>query len=193
MEIYHPRSIAALLLIVAFMSSCCIHKNVTGCTHEKSTLAKNNKDSIPLSNDSLLTAIQNADSILLYRMVSPLQQDTLANSKMDSIVHYKINKELGKVNLPNTSIFNFLSQEEGILSKDYPITRQAFLPDYAIRLYRNEKIYILLFSLGTEELRIIAQDSTEATYRINKMRTFLHWFNLAIPNDNYIKSILRWK
>lgn len=193
MEKYHPRSITALLLIVTLLSSCCIHKNATDIMHEKSTLVKNDKDSIPPRNDSLLMTIQKADSIWLYRLASPQLQDTLIGCKKDSIAHYKIEKELGKVNLSNTSIFNFLTQEEEIWSTDYPTVKQAFLPVYAIRLYRNERIYILLFSLGTEELRIITQDSIGATYKITKMKTILHWFDLAIPNDNYIKSILRWK
>lgn len=176
MEKHHPRSITALLLIVTLLSSCCIHKSATDTTHEKSTL------------------VQNADRILLYRMASPQQQqDSLAYNKMDSIYHYKIDKKLGKVNCANTAIFNFLTQEEGMFTSDYPAVKQAFWPDYALKCYRNDKNYILLFSLGTEELRIISQDYTETTYKITKMKTILHWFDMTIPNDNYIKSILKWK
>lgn len=58
---------------------------------------------------------------------------------------------------------------------------------------KGKETYTLLYSLGTEELRIQKQGHKEENYQILKMRTMLHWLSLVLPNDEYIKNLSAWK
>ena len=180
-----------LIVITAFLSSFCIHKDATRTSNDKSFLGKGAKDSSQTIKDSLLLSnIHDVDRILLYTIASPQQPDSLLK---DSIGHYKVYKAYGKISPANIAIFNFLMKEDGLLRSDYPPVKQMFYPYCALRCHKGKETYILLYSLGTEELRIQKQGHKEETYQILKMRTMLHWLNQVLPNDEYIKNLSTWK
>lgn len=186
MDKYHPRRTTTplLIVIIAFLSSCCIHKDATRRPSGKSSLGKEAKDS------SLITDIKDVDRILLYTIASPQQQNLHLK---DSIGHYKVYKAYGKVSAKNTYIFNFLMKEDGLLRSDYPLVKQMFYPYCALKCFKGKETYTLLYSLGTEELRIQKQGHKEENYQILKMRTMLHWLSQVLPNDEYIKNLSAWK
>ena len=87
MDKYHPRRTTTplLIVIIAFLSSCCIHKNATAVSNDNFSLTKEDNDSLLSNTDSLLKSIHNLDSLYLYTIVSPQQQDSMVK---DSIAHY---------------------------------------------------------------------------------------------------------
>lgn len=193
MDKYHPRSniTPLLFVIITFLSSCCTHKDVTRRSNGKSFLSKEVKDSSVTNKDSLLlSSLQDVNRILLYTIASPQQKDSLLK---DTIGHYKVYKAYGKVSTANTAIFNFLMKEDGLLCRDYPPVKQMFFPYCALKCYKGKETYTLLYSLGTEEIRILKQGQQEETYKIHKIKTMLHWLNQVLPNDEYIKSLSKWK
>ncbi len=193
MENYHLRKFITqpLIAIIALLSSCCIHKSATQTSNL--FLDKNNKDSV-VSNtkeDSTLLALQDVDSLYLYSIASPQQQNDSTCS--DSIQHYKIAKNYGKVSSTHTSIYNFLIAGDRILNSNYPLPKQAFYPDFVLRCHKNTMTTTMQFSFGSEELKVITQEYNTKTYQICQMKNVLRWFNLAIPDNEYIKNLLKWK
>lgn len=191
MDKYHPCRITTPLLfvIVAFLSSCCILENTTKVFNDNLCLAKEAKDSLQSNTDSLLKSIQNFDSLYLYTIVLPQQQDSIMK---DSIVHYKISNSYGKISQTNVAIFDFIIQE-GIFCSTYPPMKQPFYPYCALVCFKGNNRYSILFSLGSEEVKVLNQENKEETFQILQMKTILHWFNVILPNDEYIKSLLKWK
>ena len=195
MEKYHLKKFITppLIAIIALLSSCCIHKNATSISNANLFCDKTNKDSTVSSTkaDSILLALQDADSLALYSIASPQQQkDSIA---YDSIKQYKIAKSYGKVKSTLTSIYNFLMAEDGILNSNYLLPKQAFYPDFVLRCYKDSTTTTLLFSFGSEELKVITPKSNSKTYQICQMKNVLRWFNLVIPDNDYIKNLLKWK
>ena len=110
----------------------------------------------------------------------------------DSIAHYKIGNNYGKISPTNAAIFDFIIKES-IFRSTYPPTKQPFHPYCALNCFKGNKQYTILFSLGSEEFRVLSKENKEETYQILQMRTILHWLNIILPNDEYIKSLLKWK
>lgn len=191
MDKYHPRRTTTplLIVIIAFLSSCCIHKNATTVSNDNFSLTKEDNDSLLSNTDSLLKSIHNLDSLYLYTIVSPQQQDSMVK---DSIAHYKIGNCYGKISPTNAAIFDFIIKES-IFRSTYPPIKQPFYPYCALNCFKGNKQYTILFSLGSEEFRVLSKENKEETYQILQMRTILHWLNIILPNDEYIKSLLKWK
>lgn len=192
MEKYHLRKFI-FLPIIAILTSCCIQKNATQTSYSNLFFDKSNKNNIisNLQKDSILLAIQNVDSLYLYSIAGPQQpKDTI---DCDSIEHYKIAKNFGKVSFTHTSIYNFLIAEDEVFNQKYPLPKQAFNPIFALRCYKQDIVTVLLFSFGSEELRVINQEVNTKTYQICQLKNVLRWFNLVIPDNEYIKNILKWK
>lgn len=132
-------------------------------------------------NDTMLLHIVDVDSIYFYIFSSPqdICEDSLVN---DSLCGYPLMPFRKRLNPSEIAIFNFIVKEPGMFVSSYPPVKQAFLPCIGLKTYKDKNISNVIFSFGSEELRIVNGELSKE-YKVSNMGTISRWIS-AIHKHN---------
>jgi len=142
--------------------------------------------------DSLLEprvvdVVFNADKANLYKLKPLFHSDTIV-VESDSIAGFPVDRKLATVKKQLPPLL-FILSDSCFYSKDYWPVKQPFSPYIGVEFIKGRNKTVYLFSLGTEEMRIVSDDNVVGTFQINDMLLFLRWCDLVMPDDEYIGNI----
>lgn len=141
-----------------------------------------------LLGDSVVDAMLNVKSISLYKL-EPFLYDDSAHIDAGKIGGYKVESKLGKLRKPLYDAFLFVVSDSSLFIKCNARVKQPFSPYIAVGFGKGKHAVHYLFSFGTEEVCVLYGGETVGTFRITDMRQVLRWCRLAMPEDEYLKTI----
>jgi len=142
--------------------------------------------------DSLLEpcaadVVFSADKANLYRFKPLSHSDTIV-VESDSIAGFPVDRKLATVKKQLPPLL-FILSDSCFYSRDYWPVKQPFSPYIGVEFIKGENKTVYLFSLGTEEVRIVNDNKVIGTFQINDMRLLLRWCDWVVPDDGYIGNV----
>lgn len=145
-------------------------------------------------NDSIQRIMVKANQVALYSfksMVIPLPANE--SSKCDSIASFPVEKKMRNMNLQERAILNFILDDETMYSEDQTPVKIPFYPAWALHFKKGKENVYLLVSFSSETIAIATQKDVITSCRLNTVLPLLRWFDLVIPDNEYIHQIKELK
>lgn len=126
-------------------------------------------------NDTMLLHIVDVDSIYFYMFSSPqdIHEDSLVSDLLCGYPSISFRKRL---NSSEIAVYNFIVKEPGIFVSSYPPVKQAFLPCFGLKTYKDSDASDVIFSFGSEEMRI-ENGKQSKDYKMNDIGMVLRWIS----------------
>ncbi len=186
--------LGCLVLTALTNSSSCSSTQNTVPTKEQSYLHKTDSSDIGfMMNDSLLSIINNADSLSIYELCSPLFANDSANvieANADTIAYYRMKRDSVVVPAEMITVLKFIIGDKNVYQEDVPIAKQPYSPYIAIRFWTKEKNIFLLYSFSTNQLAFATKEEIQFTCRIKDWYSLERWSHQILPENKYINSMI---
>ena len=181
-------------IIISFICSSCGLTNSSIPTKKHSfALEKDTFKVGSIMNDSLLSIINNADSISIYELCYPLiVNDTIkVEMKTDTISNYIMNEVNVLIPSEMLTILKFIVGDKIVFQEDNPVVKQPYSPYIAIKFSEKDKsILFLLYSFSTNQLAFATKEDILLTCRIKDWYSLERWVHQILPNNVFINSII---
>lgn len=194
------------VLVILPLSCQCLHRNTQSAESYQMTdslqtattdtiISDSMKKVKPIFiNDSIQRIMAKANQVILYSfksMVIPLSADE--SSKYDSIASFPVEKRIRNINLQERAILNFILSDETMYSEDKTPVKIPFYPAWSLLFKKGKENVYLLVSFSSETVAIATQNNVIASCRLNTVSPLLRWFDLVIPDNEYIQQIKKSK
>ena len=146
-----------------------------------------------LAKLELLNIVNNADSLSIYELCSPLfANDTINNieANADTIAYFRMKRDSVVVPVEMITVLKFIVGDKNVYQEDVPVAKQPYSPYIAIRFQTKEENIFLLYSFSTNQLAFATREDILFTCRIRDWYSFERWYHQILPGNEYINSII---
>lgn len=186
--------LGCLVLTALTNSLSCSSTRSSVPTKEQSYVLETDSSDVGfIMNDSLLSIVNNADSLSIYELCSPLfANDTTTNIEVnaDTIAYFKMKNDSVVVPTEMITILKFIVGDKNVYQEDVPIAKQPFSPYIAIRFGTKDKNIFLLYSFSTTQLAFATKEQILLTCKIRDWYSLERWYHQILPENEYINSII---
>jgi len=191
MELRINTTMCVFLILVAFVYLSCSSTNNAIPTKVHSLVLDVDSPMVEsVMDDSLLSIINNADSLSIYELCYPqLVHDTIGNIiATDTISSYVMSWNNVAITPEMITVLKFIMGDKNVYQADYPAAKQPFSPYVAVKFIAAKGVVYLLYSFSTNQLAFTTKDDVLLTCKIKDWYSLERWMHQILPNNEYISS-----
>lgn len=185
--------LGCLILTALTNSSCSSTRNSVPTKEQFYVHEADSSQAGFMMNDSLLSIVNNADSLSIYELCSPLfANDTTTNNEAntDTIAYFRMKSDSVVVPTEMKTVLKFIVGDKNAYQENVPIAKQPFSPYIAIRFWTKDENIFLFYSFSTNQLAFATKEQILLACKIRDWYSLERWLHKILPENEYINSII---